>query len=147
MTGDHRDRRRHASVGHGDAGGSGRSESRADARNNFTADPRLRERLGLLAATPEYVWVTTLKPHDACVEVAKFNQKRAYRFLRNGLARPFAYVDTPNAERNQRKNSSINKSVVYDDVGLSEQPGRAEGEQIRVAWPRANEIHGHGRTA
>ena len=102
------------------------------------------EKLDLFLRAAEEHRVAALQPHHHAVAPRRVGEALVDEVLRRRMpAATLADGDLFGAER-ERQRLRMNQSVVENDVGLAEQPGRAQGKEVRCAGSGADEVDGAG---
>ncbi len=144
VAGHNREMRRRPAVCHGDSGVRRRADGAGDAGHDLERHTGRRQRLGLLAATPEHERVATLEPDDGAPGTPVLDEERVdVGLLDLGPAGRLPDVDALGVGRRELQQRRVHEPVVDDDVGAAEHLGAAHGEQSRVTGPRPHEEHGH----
>jgi len=120
----------------------GRSRDGArHARNDFEWQPGPGQRLSLLAAPAEDEWVPTLEPHHGPAEPCLRHQDLVDLLLRHRMAIGlFPHVD-PLCMRRLGQKRPRDQPVVHDHTGPAQTCQPPDGDQARIARPRANQVN------
>ena len=102
----------------------------------------VEQRLGLLAATTEHVRVAALEADHPAPVAGQLDEQRRDQLLRDGTPGSLADVDQLGGRGDQRQHPVADQRVVHDDVGLGEQAGGLDGQQVGVAGSGADERDG-----
>jgi hypothetical protein len=146
MTGDHRERGGHPSVGHRHTGGGRCGDRGRDARDDLERDAGLHQRQRFLATAAEHEGVAALEAHDPPALAGELHEERGDQLLRHWTAWALADVDQLDAFGDEGQHAVADEGVVDDDVGLGEQPGGLQGQQIRIAGTGADERNSRPRS-
>jgi hypothetical protein len=105
-----------------------------------------RQRLRLLATTPEHERISALEPHDALPLSHQPDQKLIYRFLArrsDGIAATLANVvqfrGSARFFPGCAQQFGVGEGIVNDGIGAREQGTSANSYEIRIARSGANE--------
>jgi hypothetical protein len=134
-------RQRNAGIGRAPA-------RRRDARTHLERNAMLGELLDLLAAAPEDERIAALEPQHALALFGQRHQHLADFLLRHGMVgAALADIDALGLAADEIEDVVADQPVVEHDIGLLHEPLGAEGEQIGIARPGADEIDlaRHGR--
>ncbi len=134
-------RRGVVAVGHRDSRVGGGGDPGGDPGNDLELDPRLAQRLPLLAAAPEDERIASLEPDDAPALAGGGDQALADLLLghRGGTGR-LADVDQLGLLAGAVERPWRDQAVVEDRVGGRDQLQRARRHQARVPGPRADQV-------
>ena len=124
---------RDAGVGAGPAGGG-------DAGHHLEGHAGLEQLLELLAATPEDERVAALQAHHLAALPGQAHQQPVDLFLGQGVvAGLLADVDHLGAAAGKLQHAIAHQVIDHQRVGLPDQAGGAQGEQLRVAGAGADQ--------
>lgn len=147
MTGDKGHSLRAAAMGQGRAGTGRGGQGRGDARYDMALDASLAAGRKLLAATAKQERITALQAHDGQAFQRQGDQQLIDVILRQGVARlALGHVDAAGAGRREIQDFGRDQPVMHDNVGGLQNLEGLDGQQIRIARPRAHQMH-HARRA
>ena len=139
VAGDDRDRTGDLTVRDGDAGGGRAGERRADARHDPALDARLGEHLHLFATAAEQERVAALQAHDSPARACVQHEQFVEHTLGVAAARALADVDEIGVGPCHRQDLRRHQPVVQHHVGLGDQPGSLERQQLGITRARAHQ--------
>jgi hypothetical protein len=141
-------RLRMVAVRERDAGVGGAGQGRGDARDDLEGNAVRGQHFEFLAAAAEHEGVAALQAHHRAARARMLEHEPVDARLRGcmrvgaaGRAGLLADVDQLGVAAHAREHVGGDQAVVQHHVGLREHAQRAQGEQARVARPRADEDH------
>ncbi len=139
MSGNHQESGRQAAVRNRNAGQLRRGHGGRHTRNDLARDSRPRQLQRFLSATAEHEGVATLQPHDALALSRRPDHQPVNRFLPDARAAG-AFANTEALGVGQPAQClGIDQRVVEHQVGFLDALQPANGPELRVARPCANE--------
>ena len=133
-----------ARVGEGDAGVARRREPGRHAGHDLERDALLVEEQRLGAAAVEDERVAPFEPGDRLALARFFREQIADRLLLERLRRGHAHVDFFGISPRVPEQTRMHEPVVQHHVGGRETLQAADGDEARIARPRADQIN-HAR--
>ena len=123
VAGDHRERRGHPAVRHGDARIRRRGDAGRDARHHGERDAVGSQLLGLLAAAAEHERVAAFEAHERASRRGLLHEQRVDLVLREGVAvGRLAHVHELACRGRLRDDVRRHEPVVHEHVGALHQP-------------------------
>ena len=117
-----------------------RAEPCGNSGNHRIGDAGVAQRLDLLAAAAEDEGIAALQPHRALAGFRGIDQQLVDRVLPDaGLADAATDRNARGVAADAIKNFGRDQFVVEHDVGILQRAQRLDGQQIRIARPRADQ--------
>ena len=129
-------------MGDRDAGGRRAADARADPGDDMKADAGRRERQSFLAATAENEGIAALQPHHAKAGARQFDQALVDAHLRRALAAGALAHGLQSRLERQGQDLGRDQRVMQNDVRLRQRLRGLQCQQVRIAWPRADQPDG-----
>jgi hypothetical protein len=130
----HRERRRVAAIGDGDARRGGRGHRGRDTRHDLVANARRPQSARLFRAPAEHERVAPLQPDDDAAGAGLLDQQRVDRLLSHGMLaalRPLGSL---------AQQSRVHQAIVHDEVRRPQDLESPSGDQPRVPGTGPDEV-------
>jgi hypothetical protein len=126
-------------VGHRDPAQLGCRDGRRNAGHDLARHARRGERQRFLASAPEHDRIAALQAHDPLAAERTADHDALDRFLLDGVTSGALAHVSPARLRSMPERGAIDQGVVEHEVRGAETVDGAEGQQLRVAGPRADQ--------
>ena len=126
--------------------GRGRAgHGRGNARRHLDGDAGGTDHVHFLATAAEDERIPALDAHHALALAGLADQDFANLLLRNRMmALGLADIDAVGIAAGQVQDRSRDQTVMHDHIGLAQQAGGLDRQQVRIAGTRADQVHDAG---